>query len=438
MTTRTLTSKTAAAIITAAALACFGSIAHADDDHLAISGAVATATTLQISGNGFRPGNHSGVPIVMMGGGPSGALQPLVVNPASSDTLIVAQLPTPARPAGSYRVQVSATNGDGHAVGPTATIDVTLGQSGPTGAIGPIGPTGPQGAIGPVGPAGPTGAQGATGPQGPQGPAGPTGPAGATGAQGPTGPEGPNGPQGPQGPAGPTGPTGPAGTTGPIVPAFVSAITQQISPLDSSDFALVQMGTLVTYPWSVSLVGVTPGPGFAAPVSFAENTASDSCPRSSSRPGGQACLQFFNLSFSYNVCQFTNTTYALTFQYNTPGQANQTVNISLSSENWCSTTTASSQPPVITGISPYVVTAGSSFTLVVNGAHFLGDGTAAPGIKLQGNTVYAVTTYTDTQITLTIPASATQDITTATYVPVVVVTDVGSSTQPFEFVVVPQ
>lgn len=116
----------------------------------------------------------------------------------------------------------------------------------------------------------------------------------------------------------------------------------------------------------------------------------------------------------------------------------QTVGIELNSENWCSTTTVSSQPPVVTGISPYVVTAGSAFTLVVNGAHFLGDGTAAPGIKLQGSAIYAVTSYTDTQITLTIPASATQNITTATYVPVVVVTDVGSSTQPFDFVVVPQ
>ncbi|HTR77095.1 MAG TPA: IPT/TIG domain-containing protein, partial [Gemmatimonadaceae bacterium] len=409
-------SKTAVTIFTMLALAAFGSIAHADDDDLVITGAVATSSTLQISGHGFRRGNRAGVPIVMMGGGLNGALQPLVVSPASSDALIVAQLPTPALPAGSYRVWVSASDRNGRAVDASATIDVTLGQTGPT---GPVGPPGPQGPIGPAGP---------------MGPPGPTGPAGPTGA---TGPQGADGPAGPTGPQGPTGPAGPAGTTGPIVPGFVSAITEQLSPINQGDPAVVQMGTLVTYPWSVSLVGVTPGPGFAAPVSMVEDTAHAACPRASSRPGGQACLQFFNLSFSYNVCQFTNATYTLTFQYNTPGQANQTVDISLSSENWCSTTTVSSQPPVITGISPYVVTADTGFTLVVNGAHFLGDGTEAPGIKLQGNTIYAVTTYTDTQIQVTIPASATQDVTAATYVPVVVVTDVGSSTQPFEFVVVP-
>ena len=135
---------------------------------------------------------------------------------SASSTSLTATLPANL-PAGSYELFVS-TNGNINDNGHTATLDVTLGTTGPKGATGSTGPQGiqgPQGATGSQGPQGIQGPQGATGAQGPQGTNGATGAQGAQGQPGPIGPTGvqgaigPTGAQGAQGAMGATGPTGP-------------------------------------------------------------------------------------------------------------------------------------------------------------------------------------------------------------------------------------
>ena len=419
MTTRTPTSKLAATMFAMLACVGFGSIVHADDDPV-ITGAVATATTLQISGHGFRPGPRAGVPIVMMGGGPNGALRPLIVNPASSDTLIVAQLPTPAPPAGSYRVVVSASDRDGHGVDPSATIDVTLGQSGPTGPVGPAGPTGPQGMIGPAGAVGSTGAQGPTGPQGPQGAAGPAGPAGATGPQGQTGPEGPDGPAGPQGVTGPTGPTGPQGpAAGFPGPDFRAAITAQIEPIGTTDAAYVELGTLINAPYSVQLLGVQKidSAGSTTPdfTSYGEEYDERLCPTSvPSFPGGVGCYQYFRLYFPYSACVWQGAQYQFTFQYLGGGTyPNATETVNLTSNDWCSENSFTAPPPpVVANVTPTAVIIGRPIQLHLNGTDLFAGGqihAIINGTSMDSNVVV----IDSSDIVVTVPTDVVNRNTTA-------------------------
>jgi hypothetical protein len=380
-----------------------------------------------------------------MGIGPNGSLQLLTLVGTPTNTLVIATLPTPAPAPGSYRVFVyrghadhrSHDNDDRNDYG---TIDVAIGLAGPVGPVGPVGPMGPVGPSGAAGPAGSTGPAGSQGPQGAQGPVGPPGSQGPQGAPGPignTGPQGPAGPQGPdgpQGPAGPQGPQGPAGSTGPILPDLRAAITEQISPLNIGDPFIIQIATVVTYPWSLTLIGVDAAPGAQAPEFFGE-VPSAYCPTpSSSRPGGQACFQYFNLLLDTNLfCQLNNFGYTFHFQYRTPGQANPDVSITVNSENFCASATVAPNPPIVNSVSPTTVAAGGQFTLTINGSNFLGGG-GAPAVKLQGTALHAPTSYTDTQITFMI---STVGITTTTKVPVQVVTGGGSSNVVY-FTVFPQ
>jgi type VI secretion system VgrG family protein len=117
--------------------------------------------TIAIEGRHFGPS-----PAVLMGAA-GGELEELVLVSAG-DRRIEATLTT--REAGTYQVMVrrDLRKQPNH----VASIDVTIGATGPAGDAGPPGPEGPPG------PTGPAGADGADGEQGPAGPQGPPGPAG--------------------------------------------------------------------------------------------------------------------------------------------------------------------------------------------------------------------------------------------------------------------
>jgi hypothetical protein len=369
-----------------------------------ITAANVTPPTVRIEGQGFRPrGTRDPLPAVLMGSGPNGSLQPLLVAPAATDSLIVATLPSPAPAAGSYRLFVYDGKGATDK-GPSATIDITIGTAGPIGPIGPIGPQGPVGATGPIGPAGPqgaTGAQGGTGPVGPQGATGETGATGPIGPAGPTGPVGPEGPAGPQGPQGAQGPEGPAGDAGPVLPEYRSAITKQISPIDIGDFALVELVTVVRYPYQLELLGVETLNG-AAPVQAFEEFSEASCPRASTLvTGGVECRQRFTLLFAYNTCKHTGNQQKFRFKYTTQGTDDVETTITLNSENWCDETPVGLPLPVITSMTPTTAQYNTDFLLTIQGDNFLvGDGTPAVNIK-QYN--FTVTSATNTEITLAVP-----------------------------------
>jgi hypothetical protein len=372
---------------------------------IVIAAASVSSSSVRIDGSGFRPrGTRDPLPIVVLGS------QRLVVDSAS-DTLIQAELPSPAPAPGSYRVFVYQGRGsdDDHdrddLKGPSAWIDVTIGTAGP---VGPMGIQGPQGAIGPTGATGAAGATGATGP------------IGATGADGSTGPTGP------EGAVGPTGATG-AGLTGPLLPNLKAAITKQISPLDPSSPALIEIGTLVTYPYSLQLKTppVTVVDADHTPLGVSENVTFRPCPESSSRPGGQACLQFWTILFPYDTCAFTHDTYQLHLAYTTPGQTDPDIQFTLGSENWCDETTINPAAPVITDISPTEVTHGVAFTLVINGSNFTSLTTQPTAVKLAYTTPVVATTVSDTQVTLDIPASTLQSY--RGLLPISVVTSNGFS-----------
>ncbi|MBK9138368.1 MAG: hypothetical protein IPM17_06320 [Verrucomicrobia bacterium] len=159
--------------------------------------------TLTLTGQNFNRG-----PLAVT----LGTLPLTVVSSTAGN--IQAALPASVTP-GTYQLLVQSGNGEAGA----ASLDVTLGATGPQ---GPQGPTGPQGDVGPQGPIGPTGPVGPQGDTGAPGPVGPQGPQGIPGEIGPIGPQGPKGDKGDQGEAGPAGPQGPQGIpgeTGPMGPA---------------------------------------------------------------------------------------------------------------------------------------------------------------------------------------------------------------------------
>jgi hypothetical protein len=415
----------ALALTITAMIAVSASTAAASSNTVEISGVTVTPPTITIDGDGFRARERwvwwfERGPIVLMGGGPDGGLQPLTVQSAT-DSKIVARLPEPAPAAGSYRLVVYRADGR-NGRGPSASIDITIGAVGPTGAPGPIGPqgmTGPAGPIGPQGPQGETGPAGVQGLPGAQGDKGETGPAGP---QGPMGPEGPQGQDGPQGPQGAQGPAGPAGFTGPLLPVMKAAITKQLSPIGDGEPALVEITTLVTYPFSLDLLGLDTIEG-GSPLGVTENVAARSCPENSSnRPGGQACRQRFTVLFPYNVCRFSDDTYRLRLKYTTPGQTNPEIQFTLNSENWCEVTTVSPNAPQIINITPDEVHRGQAFTLVIDGNNFATD--AAPAVRLY-NVNVAVTSFTNTQITLDLPATVLQNY--LGLLPIRVITGAGAS-----------
>ena len=193
----------------------------------------------------------------------------------------------------NFRVFISSK--ESAAAGNTASLGITLNDSGATGATGPqgvAGPAGNDGATGPQGPQGPQGAVGATGPQGVQGPQGFMGPMGTPGI----GLMGPPGAQGPQGATGPQGPQGPAGA-GSTVPDLVTFLGAYAAGTTYAAGDLVTSSTADTYFYSLSAgnTGHAPesSPTFWTGVSFSalkniKKTMTLAAPGSSALISGRA------------------------------------------------------------------------------------------------------------------------------------------------------
>ena len=388
----------------------------------AITAASVTPTTVHIEGHGFRPkGLKDPVPVVFLG------TQELIVAATATDDAIDAELPSPSPAPGSYRLFVY--QGRGRDVkGPNATIDITIGTAGPIGSIGLTGPQGPQGPIGLQGATGPAGATGPTGQDGSQGLQGAVGPQGPAGPQGPQGAVGPEGPSGPQGPQGAQGPAGPAGFTGPLVPNLKASITKQISPLDSSNPLVLEVGTLVTYPFSLELrgAGIEKVNANAKDPDAVMKMPDDYCPTPSNRPGGQSCLQLFQFTIPYEACSLNKNVdrYRLLLKYATPGQADVNLEFGFSTENWCeAVVVGSGTAPVITSVTPAKVLHGQAFELVIEGHDLLGP-EGNPAVKVSYLN-FTATTMSDTRITLQINADNLEHY--RGELPISVVNSVGQS-----------
>ena len=97
---------------------------------LVLAGATVTGSTVQIAGRGFREhGTQGTLPSVLIGGGPNGSLRPLVVRPESTDTVLVAELPTPRPIPGSYRLLVRFDGTPDDAEGQSAVLDIAIGSA---------------------------------------------------------------------------------------------------------------------------------------------------------------------------------------------------------------------------------------------------------------------------------------------------------------------
>lgn len=102
---------------------------------LVLAGATVTGSTVQIDGRGFRGhGAQAALPSVLLGGGPNGSLRPLVVRPQSTDTVLVAELPTPRPTPGSYRLLVRFGGTPDDAEGQSAVLDIAIGSADSAGA----------------------------------------------------------------------------------------------------------------------------------------------------------------------------------------------------------------------------------------------------------------------------------------------------------------
>jgi len=385
------------AVVTMAAAA---DAAAQNRNRLIVTAATAAPPQLRVEGDGFRPrGTRDPLPRVEMGGGVNGSLRRLQVVSAS-DSLIVALLPVPAPAPGSYRVIVERGRGNDD----SATIDVSIGTAGPIGPMGLVGPQGPVGPAGPAGPPGPTGPQGPTGSQGSQGLQGDTGPQGLQGPQGDVGPEGPEGALGPRGPQGAQGPEGPAGLSGPLQPKLQTSITKQLEPLDPPDSLVLEVGTLVTYPYSLELrgAGLEKVNANAKDFDAVMKMPDIYCPTpSSSRPGGLGCLQLFQFRIPYEACSLTKDVdrYRLLLKYTTPGLADVNLEYGFTTGDWCDNVIVTpGAGPVIASVSPMEVMHGEPFTLVVDGHDLLGPN-GEPAVRVSYIN-FTPTTTSDTRITL--------------------------------------
>lgn len=213
-----------------------------------------------------------------------------------------------------------------------------------------------------------------------------------------------------------------AQTTAPLDPKFRSAITKQLSPAANGEPALIELTTVVTYPYSLDMAGIDTIEG-NQPLGVTENVAARSCPESAAnRPGGLACKQRFLVLFPYNVCGLSNDTYRLRLKYTTPGQADPVVEFTLSSENWCQTEAVPANAPQIWNMSPNSASRGQALTLVIEGTNFATN--AAPVVRLF-TTNLAVKSYSSTQIVLELPASVLQNY--VGLAPIRVLTGAGAS-----------
>lgn len=218
------------------------------------------------------------------------------------------------------------------------------------------------------------------------------------------------------------GSTAEAQTPAPLDPKFRSAITKQLSPAANGEPALIELTTVVTYPYSLDMVGIETVEG-NQPLGVTENLASRYCPEpASNRPGGLACKQRFQVLFPYNVCGLSNDTYRLRLKYTTPGLVDPVVEFTLSSENWCQTEAVPANAPQIWNMSPESASRGQALTLVLEGTNFA---TNAPPVVRLFKTNLTVTSYSSTQIVLDLPSSVLQNF--VGLAPIRVLTGAGAS-----------
>ena len=169
-----------AIVLATVALPSLGSSAPAEEPQMIITSAIAnlaTPATILIDGQQFRPGGLRDTAPQVFIGVPGGTLQPMEILNATN-TSIVARLPR-FMP-GSYQLVVYESHGR-KTDDAFASIDITLGVSGPKGDKGDTGDPGIQGSPGLKGDKGDPGVPGLKGDKGDTG---------ASGLQGPKGDKG--------------------------------------------------------------------------------------------------------------------------------------------------------------------------------------------------------------------------------------------------------
>jgi len=201
------------------------------------------------------------------------------------------------------------------------------------------------------------------------------------------------------------------------------AITRQIDANQNTDIPYVEVITLMQYPYSLVLNGVTTINGSQLPSAFGEYAADRQCPYTTGTT--QYCRQAFRIYWPYSLCSFGGTQYALSFGYTSPGLSGGQEGISLSGNNWCGDGNApSSTPaPVITSISPTTAVIGQPFTLNISGTNLA---TGGPTEVVFNNQVYDATA-SGSNLSIAMPASATANMYGA--VAITVQTSQGSSNQ---------
>src|SRR2546422_3189964 len=196
-----------AIVLATVALPSLGSSAPAEEQQMIITSAIAslaTPATILIDGQQFRPGGLRDTAPQVFIGVPGGTLQPMEILNATN-TSIVARLPR-FMP-GSYQLVVYESHGRKRDDDAFASIDITLGVSGPKGDKGDAGDPGIQGLQGLKGDKGDPGVPGLKGDKGDTGASGLQGPKGDKGDPGIPGVKGDKGDIGPQGPQGAAGST---------------------------------------------------------------------------------------------------------------------------------------------------------------------------------------------------------------------------------------
>lgn len=184
-----------------------------------------------------------------------------------------------------------------------------------------------------------------------------------------------------------------------VTPDLAAAITKEIQPIEYGDMALVELVTVVNYPYKLQLIEVQTTKG-KAPITYGENLGAQNCPTGTIGTGLK-CRQRWTLLYSFNTCQFNHNT-ALKLRYTAPGLPDVTIPFSNNSNNWCDETTVSVPAPVITSFSPGSIKRGQAFDLYIVGNNFtMGD----PVVRIGGVNYTPNGTVSNTMIQLKIPAN---------------------------------
>jgi len=186
-----------------------------------------------------------------------------------------------------------------------------------------------------------------------------------------------------------------------LVPKFRSAITKQLEPVNNGDPFEVEVTTVVTYPFTLDLVGVASLPDASGltgpmPMAVAENLDARRCPEPAfNRPGGLACRQRFRVLFPYNACGLSADAYNLKLKYTTPGQPEENVAFQLSTTYWCSVAPVQVNPPTISSLSHSIAYRSTPFDLVIYGTNLANGG--VPTVRIYNVNVQP-TEYTNNWI----------------------------------------